>query len=309
MSETRYATAPEPEENRQLQRNAELQAQVEKSAATASGATTQGDIEAYAERRRMHEKRQTTRGVAIDPYHAQEREQAEAANLLTYCLERTRAFADAAADELMSIIRSKSSELDFENIRELMRTRIADIEENCVSLHQQVKRSRARGDGFLVCAKRARGYIPVSRQEEALVVDDSKFEFPTAEREYFTVETEKALDFVEPELADFLHRRVATSEYVSLAQRMGMAGGTGAAPPNTFQIMVNSPSAGARVSYSPCYFVNYTVLASPTSPVYGYIPPGRYIFMVTTKAHLKHSDPGEFDIPPSGIQQPIDLTV
>jgi hypothetical protein len=46
---------------------------------------------------------------------------------------------------------------------------------------------------------------------------------------------------------------------------------------NMLDIEVHSHTQGGRVSDSPAYFINYTNLAAPTSPVRGRILRGRYL--------------------------------
>lgn len=57
---------------------------------------------------------------------------------------------------------------------------------------------------------------------------------------------------------------------------------------------------GYRVHYSPAYFYNMSnVFGAPTSPVIGYIYPGKYIFGVQgPRDILPIIDPATFDIPP-----------
>ena len=229
-------------------------------------------------------------------------------DVLMHYFDKAKAFAEVTSAELIGVIRSNFAELSFENLR-MLQTAVADIEENCRELHYQVKVARARRRDYLVCRLGSHGYIPLSAREETLALDATELGIQSYPQKLETVSPGQALDSVEKELSNFIQIRKAVTDTASLATRMGMMGGAAGTPPNSYKISVRSPSVGARVSYAPCYFLNYTVLASPTSPVHGYIAPGRYVFKVTTRAHVDHPDAGEFDIPPSGIASEIDLTV
>ena len=70
-------------------------------------------------------------------------------------------------------------------------------------------------------------------------------------------------------------------------------------PPPGIPFRVACPYNGLRVHYSPSYFLTSSrVFGSPTSPVVGWIQPGRYKFGVIGRAFEMRFDPANFDIPP-----------
>ncbi len=71
-------------------------------------------------------------------------------------------------------------------------------------------------------------------------------------------------------------------------------------PPGMLQFTVNSVNSGLRIRYSPAYlFRGGTVFGSPSTPVHGYLPPGRYIFGGESHAHPLIWDTGIWLIPPA----------
>jgi|FLYL01.1.fsa_nt_gi hypothetical protein len=73
---------------------------------------------------------------------------------------------------------------------------------------------------------------------------------------------------------------------------------SGSASPG-LRLKVVTHRHGLRVHYSPAYFFNpWNVFGSPTSPVYGWIHPGRYMFGAMGPRFPLTFDPANFDIPP-----------
>ncbi len=234
-----------------------------------------------------------------------------ALEITTFYRSELRPAAEALAAEIVSVLRSPnaSRDLSFVNLRRLQ-ARVADIEDNCHILNSEIQAARARFGperGVLRCLDRSGRYIPVARLDST--TDAMQGTVTPNQARIHSVPIDRVLTDVEPALSEFIEIRAAAGEAEEMFARMGMLGGIGGVPSNTYRITVRSPTIGARVSYSPCYFINYTVLASPTSPVHGYIAPGRYVFMVTTTGQTSLYDPGQFDIPPSGIAADIGLTV
>lgn len=164
----------------------------------------------------------------------------------------------------------------------------ADIEHDCEQLRSQVEADRY--SGRLVCQSIGQGpFVPIS---DAELMANERYYHQQSEHDVRLLSTEEAVDNFCNELNPFLAHRVAGRGYFPLAQ--SIVGG----PSQMLPIKVFSPTSGARVSYSPAYFINYITLAAPTSPVLGSILPGRYIFMIST-AYGKKFDQGVFDIPPS----------
>lgn len=65
------------------------------------------------------------------------------------------------------------------------------------------------------------------------------------------------------------------------------------------QIRVHTQTAGLRVHYTPSYFFTPNqVLGAPTTPVDGWVQPGRYKFGAMGKGFPLKFDPADFDIPP-----------
>jgi hypothetical protein len=62
---------------------------------------------------------------------------------------------------------------------------------------------------------------------------------------------------------------------------------------------VHTQTSGLRVHYTPAYWHDSNqVFGSPTSPVEGWIMPGRYRFGAASKSHRLRFDKGEYLIPP-----------
>ena len=79
--------------------------------------------------------------------------------------------------------------------------------------------------------------------------------------------------------------------------------GGSAAPSLAMPFEVETVSRGGRVHYSPCYFLSaYTVFGEPSSPVSGYLQPGRYVFGLSLHGKPATFDlAGEYDVPPHKV--------
>lgn len=79
-----------------------------------------------------------------------------------------------------------------------------------------------------------------------------------------------------------------------------------ASPSPGVQFTVATKGSGERVHYSPAYFQKIsTVFGSPTTPVSGWIQPGRYTFSVVGANGTMRFDPGQYSVPPSTSAQLI----
>lgn len=66
------------------------------------------------------------------------------------------------------------------------------------------------------------------------------------------------------------------------------------------QVQVSCSTPGLRIHVSPAYFINWIFFGSPTTPVTGYVSPGRYIFAGDGPMLPRRTkDNGVFCIPPT----------
>jgi hypothetical protein len=85
-----------------------------------------------------------------------------------------------------------------------------------------------------------------------------------------------------------------------LTDRFAGRAQAGVSPSPGVRFKVITQNQGERVHYSPAYFVKLsTVFGAPTSPVVGWIQPGRYVFAVVGAHGHMRFDPGQFAVPPS----------
>jgi hypothetical protein len=85
-----------------------------------------------------------------------------------------------------------------------------------------------------------------------------------------------------------------------LTDRFAGRAQAGVSPSPGVRFKVISKNHGERVHYSPAYFLKLsTVFGAPTTPVIGWIQPGRYIFSVVGMHGHMSIDPGQHSIPPS----------
>ncbi len=98
----------------------------------------------------------------------------------------------------------------------------------------------------------------------------------------------EALGMFRSRVIDFL-----TDRFAGRAQA-----GVGPSPGVRFKVITQNQ--GERVHYSPAYFLKTsTVFGAPTSPVIGWIQPGRYVFATVGANGRMRFDPGQFSVPPS----------
>ena len=208
----------------------------------------------------------------------------------TQLIEWVKRFAVDAqylANHLIDQIRAPYAGLDFSLLRQVG-IRFADVEDNVEKLKHQVQTSLRQGRDSLPCLPVGELPVPVStewlaRSRQTGTEEDEVL--PT------DVPIDEALDNAGRNLAPFIAQRVGSTAYLS--QVLGGMGGA-----QMLSVVVHSLHHGDRVSYSPAYFVNYSVLASPTTPVQGVVDPGTYIFMVTSPGRKPRRDHGVFPIPP-----------
>lgn len=105
----------------------------------------------------------------------------------------------------------------------------------------------------------------------------------------------EAYGFFESRFSDFLSARVSLREALSPndPQNLGY-----------LPFCVKTRRRGLRVHYAPTYSIKYNfesnpVFGSPTSPVYGWIRPGQYIFGAVSEKFGPKWDAGHYDIPPT----------
>lgn len=196
--------------------------------------------------------------------------------------------AQELAERLVDQIRVPYAEIDFSLLRDT-KARFADVEDNLEKLKQQVQAAHREGHNRLPCLPV--GQVPIPASTEWLA-RSRQSGIDEGEMQPINVPIDRALDNVGRHLAPFIAQRVGSTGYLSQ-----VVGGMGGA--QMLSVVVHSLNHGDRVSYSPAYFVNYSVLASPTTPVQGVVDPGTYIFMVTSPGRKPRRDPGIFPIPPT----------
>lgn len=198
----------------------------------------------------------------------------------------------SASEKIVNQVRRRIfGEADKGALEALRSLRIptADIEHNCDQLRSQVEADRY--SGTLLCQRIGESsFVPISDTE---VAGNEEHYRKRLGQDVNFLPTEEAVNNFCNELNRFLTQRVAgQGGYIPPAKSViGL-------PPGMLPVRVFSPTFGARVSYSPAYFINYITLSAPTSPVTGAILPGRYIFMLSINFSRKF-DQGVFDIPPS----------
>ncbi|MEW7849663.1 hypothetical protein AB2N08_13265 [Massilia aurea] len=166
----------------------------------------------------------------------------------------------------------------------------ADIEQNCSELKRQVLNNRYEQYLHAVVLS-DQSVVPIA---DALVERISEFTTPPA-FQLDRAPTEQVLDGFYKALKSFVLRRLIGQ---FMFPRMdALVGGPMFSGGTMLSVKVTSKlTSGARVEYSPIYYIAFTVLAAPTSPVRGLIPPGRYIFKLTTIINDLY-DRGIFDVP------------
>lgn len=212
--------------------------------------------------------------------------------LQDFCRQADEEFGEIAMN-LLSQVENKSS-LDFDSLRS---TGIycADIEENLETLLRQACHYDELGIGGHPCLLHDGMCIPIADKELAPGhrVTEHAMTHTRWGSEVVVMSFTRAFSRSSQALRSFIVRRLAAKRF----QKFAAAGGIGGSN-NMIPIDVHSPTVGARVSYSPSYFINFTVLSSPTSPASGMVHPGRYVFMLTTRGPTNAIDQGMFNIPP-----------
>lgn len=197
--------------------------------------------------------------------------------------------AEAIADELFEHLVRDDRSVDFSQLRSAS-AQTADIEDSLEKLDNLVHVLRRGGSDSIRCVEIEETPIPISADEE-LIYRLGRAESTNGP---FEVNINDALRGVRRHLARFLVDRLASKFFAVRGITGGMSN-----TPNLLSVQVSSHSVGARVSYAPAYFINYLPLAAPTSPVQGFILPGRYIFRLTTPGPRYLIDQQVFDIPPT----------
>jgi hypothetical protein len=169
---------------------------------------------------------------------------------------------------------------------------IPDVELSVDHFHRQYRFHRQTGAPF-PCLRTADGLIPMnwakllpgSSLDDVVQVLDRLFR--REEERYETSSPVQALEMFRVRLQAFLTTRFSARQS-DISDLPGL------------QIEVSTLSPGLRVHYSPAYFFDPTnVLNAPTTPVRGWIQPGRYIFGAAQsgrKAAFEYD--AEYDIPP-----------
>jgi len=223
----------------------------------------------------------------------QRRALSRAAYLLDELTQEANIDAHDQARVLMDQVANKS-ELDFFPLRS-SKIYSADIEENIEQFAQQVSYFDGLGVGGLPGIQEGDTWVAIAVNEIAKdrPVNESAEGATRWGAKVKMTSFGQAFRDTHVALQRFIARRLGAYRFQNLAA----AGGIGSTN-NMLPIEVHSPTRGARVSYSPSYFINYQVLASPTSPVKGFLHPGRYMFMLTTRGPTNVVDQGMFNVPP-----------
>lgn len=96
-------------------------------------------------------------------------------------------------------------------------------------------------------------------------------------------------------VVEFLRRGLTTF----LTARFRGGGGPNLYMSSGLKFTVITKRDGLRVHYSPSYFLSWgNVFGSPTSPVFGWIQPGRYKFGAIGRGFPFRFDSADFDVPP-----------
>ena len=211
--------------------------------------------------------------------------------------------AEILADKLLTMVglgeaMEQEEKIAYESVKTDIYT--PDVEGDVVNFAFQVSWANRFGLS-LPCVPAADGYpIPISLFPERIaLIQPSKlteelFDRPDPwwfagipELELSYVSTKESRDFFRRRLIRFLTARFS-------ARQSDISTGPG------LQFTVETDTKGLRVHYSPAYFFEPEhVLNSPTSPVTGWIQPGRYIFGAGPLGKKPDFDfTAEYDIPP-----------
>lgn len=209
---------------------------------------------------------------------------------LVEMVENARYHAKKVADFLIEQIRLPHAAMNFSPLRSAD-VRFADVEDNLDKLRDQVRAADRDGTARLRCLPVGETLIPVSAEWTARARQNGDGR-NTGDARPVDLPIDQALENVGKHLVPFIAQRFGSTAYLS-----NLLGGMGGA--QMLSVVVHSRTHGDRVSYSPAYFVNYAVLASPTTPVQGVLDPGTYIFMVTSPGRKPRRDNGVFHVPPT----------
>ncbi len=196
--------------------------------------------------------------------------------------------AEIVANELIMQLEGGRISFDFSGLR-LAIAHTADIEDSVEKISNLFQYWNRRSHRVVQCIQIDNSFVPVSF-DEALLHRYAR----TNAAAISVVSINSAILGVREQLIEFLATRIAM-EHIAKKRLSGGMSNT----PNFLSITVSSQAVGARVSYSPSYFINYLPLAAPTSPVQGIVLPGRYIFRLTKPGPQHLVDQQVFDIPPS----------
>jgi hypothetical protein len=211
-----------------------------------------------------------------------------------------RILAKALTERLIEIVGLRNDviagHVDFSDVQTDIHT--ADVEGNVLNFAHQISFIRNLGRPF-PCVPSGEGEpMPVS-----IFPDDPDWRNRPFSAEYSSsnyllaiaskisyVSLSKATDFFQKRLEDFFTARFG-------GPRSDIAAGYGG---SGLQFTVATITQGLRAHYSPAYFYDPTnVLNSPTSPVTGWIQPGRYIFGAGPSGSPPQFDfTAEYDVPP-----------
>ncbi|MBD3813323.1 MAG: hypothetical protein IE917_14020 [Betaproteobacteria bacterium] len=248
-------------------------------------------------------------GSSVDPRAPSNPDTGETEEILTRSLRLFEELRDDVAraakrisDEMIEQLLLPARSLSFASFRRLP-LHMADVEDNLDKLKGQVRFQQQYGLTDMPCVPVGDVLIPVSTEEVWRRQHDGSRKpgdtGPTESREamesFRPLSIERALSNVGQHLSPFIADRMAASRYFAIG---GFTGGMSGSP-HMLSVVVHSLTVGARVSYSPAYFVNYIALAAPTTPVQGMLDPGRYIFMLTAPGSVRLTDSQVFDVPPT----------
>jgi hypothetical protein len=188
---------------------------------------------------------------------------------------------------------------------------LADVEADGQAFSQQLSLAIEEGDGGYPCIARKDGNpVPIDVMDLyrgfAYLYPYSKRPFPPFHPYRFMLREFKFLvadllpgqpfEIVEIDsgkVVGFFRERVVSFLATRFSARAAVANSPG------IRFTVNTQNPGERVHYSPAYFQKLsTVFGSPTTPVKGWIQPGRYTFSVVGVNGQMRFDPAHYPVPP-----------
>ncbi len=228
-------------------------------------------------------------------------------NLQSHIHDAASAICENLANQILD---EGNQPISFEGLRHATAS-TADIEQNVEQLQRQLHFTRSYYDGYLPCIPAGEFIVPIAipnfeTGKYAPIPNPADIYYIFKNRpsdiypEVHYLKPEEAVFGFSQQLTAFLTGRMAASTYFSFGKRPSDSPGGS----NMLTVRVHTQTIGARVSYSPAYFINFIVFSGPTTPAESYILPGRYIFLLATADRDEIRDSGVFDIPPS-----FDLTL